>query len=55
MSTQALTGLRDYLTATLSLADLNWLVAELIKFANKEEHPLKPYTREELNNMLDEA
>ena len=55
MSTQALNGLRDYLTATLSIADMNWLAAELAEFARKEEHPQKPYTMEELNAMLDVA
>ena len=55
MSTQALTGLRDYLTGTLSVADMNWLVDELTKFAKKDEFPLKRYTKEEINAMLDEA
>ena len=55
MSTQALNGLRDYLTATLSIADMNWLAAELTEYARKEEHPQKPYTMEELNAMLDVA
>lgn len=55
MSTQALTGLRDYLTTTLSFADMNWLAAELAEYASKEEHTLKRYTREELNAMLDVA
>lgn len=40
MSTQALTGLRDYLTGTLSVADMNWLAAELKDYADrKEAHP----------------
>lgn len=55
MSTQALTGLRDYLTGTLSASDMNWLVAELTKFTKKDEFPLKRYTKEEINAMLDEA
>ena len=56
MSTQALTGLRDYLTGTLSVADMNWLANELTEFANKdEEFPLKRYTMEEINAMLDAA
>ena len=55
MCTQALTGLRDYLTATLSFDDMNWLAAELAEYASKEEHTLKRYTREELNAMLDVA
>ena len=56
MSTQALTGLRDYLTGTLSIADMNWLATELKEFAKKEEEfPLKRYTMEEINTMLDVA
>ena len=55
MSTQALTGLRDYLTGTLSIADMNWLAGELTDYANKEEFPLKRYTMEEMNAMLDAA
>ena len=55
MSTQALTGLRDYLTSTLSVADMNWLAAELTEYARKEDIPLKRYTKEEINAMLDEA
>ena len=55
MSTQALTGLRDYLIGTLSIADMNWLAAELTEFARKEELSQKPYTMEELNAMLDVA
>ena len=55
MSTQALNGLLDYLTGTLSVADMEWLAAELTEFARKEEHPQKPYTMEELNAMLDVA
>ncbi len=55
MSTQALTGLRDYLTGTLSVADMKWLVKELTEYAKIEEFPLKHYTMEEINAMLDEA
>lgn len=55
MSSQALTGLRDYLTGTLSIADMNWLVAELTDYAKKEEFPLKRYTKEEINAILDET
>lgn len=53
MSTQALTGLRDYLTGTLSVADMKWLVKELTEYAKKEEFPLKRYTMEEINAILD--
>lgn len=53
MSTQALTGLRDYLIGTLSVADMKWLVKELTEYAKKEEFPLKRYTMEEINAILD--
>jgi hypothetical protein len=55
MSTQALTGLRDYLCGTLSTTDMLWLVEELTMFVKKDDFPLKRYTKEELNAMLDEA
>ena len=55
MSTQALTGLRDYLTGTLSVADMKWLVKELTEYAKKEEFPLKRYTMEEINAMIDKS
>jgi len=55
MSTQALTGLRDYLTGTLSVADMNWLAGELTDYAKREESSLKHYTVEEINAMLDAA
>jgi len=47
MSTQALTGLRDYLYGTLSTNDMMWLVGELQNYIRKEDLP-KPYTKEEL-------
>ena len=51
-----MTGLRDYLTGTLSIADMNWLADELKEFVRKEEEfPLKRYTMEEINAMLDAA
>ena len=55
MSEQALTGLRDYLVGTLSVADMNWLAAELTAHAGGGELPLKCYTKQELDAMLDEA
>ena len=56
MSTAALTNLRDYLTGTLSPANLLWLSTELADYAKKKEvAPLKRYTKAELNAMLDEA
>lgn len=35
MSTQALTGLRDFLVKSLSVFDMNWLIAELSEFIEK--------------------
>ena len=56
MSTTALEGLRDYLTGTLSPANMLWLSTELADYAKKKEvAPLKRYTKAELNAMLDEA
>ena len=57
MSTAALTNLRDYLTGTLSPANMLWLSTELADYAKKKEaeYPLKRYTKAELNAMLDEA
>ncbi|MBR0201839.1 MAG: hypothetical protein IJQ44_05180 [Bacteroidaceae bacterium] len=57
MSTAALTNLRDYLTGTLSPADMRWISVQLKDFADKQEQPepFRRYTKEELNAMLDEA
>ena len=56
MSTAALTNLRDYLTGTLTPANMLWLSTQLADYAKKkEETPLKRYTKAELNAMLDEA
>lgn len=56
MSTTALTNLRDYLTGTLSPANMLWLSTQLADYAKKkEEAPLKRYTKAELNALLDEA
>ena len=56
ISTQALTGLRDYLTGTLSPDNMLWLATQLTEYANKErDFPLKRYSKEEINAMLDEA
>ncbi|MBO4551554.1 MAG: hypothetical protein J5733_12555 [Bacteroidaceae bacterium] len=51
MSTQALTGLRDYLTGTLSTNDMMWLVEELKEYVRKGE-ALEPYTIEELHERI---
>ena len=56
MSTATLTNLRDYLTGTLSSANMLWLSEQLADYAKKkEEAPLKRYTKAELNALLDEA
>ena len=55
MSTATLTNLRDYLYGTLSPADMTWLGTQLIEYAKKVEHAPVPYTKEEINTMLDLA
>ena len=52
-----MTNLRDYLTGTLSPADMRWISVQLKDFADKQEQPepFRRYTKEELNAMLDEA
>ena len=56
MSTATLTSLLDYLYGTLTPTNMRWIGEHLIEQANKaEEFPLKRYTREEINAMLDEA
>ena len=52
MSTQALTNLRDYLTGTLSTADMIWLVEEMKNFIRAPKEKLKPYTIEELHEWI---
>ena len=51
MSTQALTGLRDYLTGTLSTNDMMWLVEELKAYVRKDEAQ-DPYTIEEIHERI---
>ena len=55
MSTAALQGLLDYLYGTLTPGNMRWVGEHLIEQANKKEEPLKPYTMDEVNAMLDEA
>ena len=55
-STSTLTNLRDYLYGTLTPANMLWLATELTERARKEENEqLRPYTMEEIDDMLDEA
>ncbi len=56
MSTAVLTSLLDYLYGTLSPSNMRWVGEHLIEHANKEENvTLKPYTMQEIDNMLNEA
>ena len=54
MSTETLSGLRDYLFSTLSRSNMLWLATQLKERAEKEEE-LKPYTIEELHQMVEEG
>ena len=56
MSTAILTSLLDYLYGTLSPNNMRWVGEHLIEYAKKEEsEQLRPYTMQEIDNMLDEA
>ena len=56
MSTATLSSLLDYLTGTLSASNMRWVGEHLIEFANiAEKFPLKRYTMEEINSMIDQA
>lgn len=54
MSKESLEHLRDYIQLTLSPEDMRWLVDELDALAYKQE-PLKPYTMEEIDAMIDQG
>ena len=54
MSTETLSGLRAYLFSTLSRSNMLWLATQLKEHAEKEEE-LKPYTIEELHQMVEEG
>lgn len=54
MSTETLSNLRDYLFGTLSRSNMLWLATQLKERAEKEEE-LKPYTIEELHQMVEEG
>lgn len=54
MSTEALSGLRDYLFGTLSRSNMLWLSDQLREKAEEKEE-LKPYTVEELRQMVEEG
>lgn len=56
MSTAVLSNLRDYLCGTLSTDNMLWLSKQLSDYAQQQLQPLQPpYTKEEINKMLDEA
>jgi glutathione S-transferase len=56
MSTATLTSLLDYLYGTLTPNNMRWVGEHLIEQAKKEEsEQLRPYSMEEIDNMLDEA
>ena len=56
MSTATLRSLLDYLYGTLSISNMRWVGERLIELANKKEkEQLRPYTMQEIDNMLDEA
>ena len=55
MSEATLTNLLEYLYETLTPSDKRWVGERLIKYADFEEEPVKPYTMEEINAMIDEA
>lgn len=55
MSTATLENLRDYLYGTLSPDNMYWLAEELMEQAKKEKEQLRPYTKVEINAMLDQA
>ena len=56
MSTTALEGLLSYLYGTLSPSNMRWVGEHLIEYAKKEQdEQLRPYTMQEIDDMLDEA
>ncbi len=54
MSEATLTSLLEYLYGTLTPNNMRWVGEHLIQFADNEEN-LKPYTIEELHQMVDES
>ena len=56
MSTATLRSLLDYLYGTLSPNNMRWVGEHLIEYAKKEEsEQLRPYTMQEIDDILDEA
>ncbi len=55
MSTATLNGLLEYLYATLTPSNQKWLGEHLIEHAENEEDPIRPYSMEEIDAMLEES
>ena len=57
METATLNNLLDYLYRTLTPNNMRWVGERLIEHAMKEEgnEQLRPYTREEIDSMLNDA
>jgi hypothetical protein len=56
MSTATLASLLDYLYGTLSPSNMRWVGEHLIEYSKREEsEQLRPYTMQEIDDMLDEA
>ena len=55
MSKATLTNLRDYLTGTLSPANMLWLSEQLADYAKKKVAPPCRLTLKEMNAILDRA
>ena len=55
MSTATLSNLLEFLYGTLTPSNMQWLGEHLIEHARNEEENLKPYTIEELHQMVAEG
>lgn len=56
MRTATLTSLLNYLYGTLTPNNMRWVGDYLIEYAKKEENEqLRPYSMQEIDDMLDEA
>lgn len=55
MSEATLNSLLEYLYGTLSPDNMLWVAEHLAEHAKNEIEPVKPYTMEEINAMIDES
>ena len=55
MSEATLQGLLDYLYSTLTPDNMRWMAAHLMAHADADEGKVKPYTIEELHQMVAEG